>query len=386
MASSVEIFFSYSHKDETLREELEKRLSLLKWQELITGWHDRRIIAGQEWADEIDMHLNTAQIILLLVSPDFMASKYCYSKEMKRAMERHERGEARVIPVILRPVYWQGAPFGKLQGLPEDAKPITDPAWHDLDQALFNVAEGIRKVIVELTAKGKEQWLKEGKAHFNARRYKEALTACEEALRIDPNYVDAYLTKGNMFLNLKRNKEALDTYERVIQLDPGNWDGWHNKGRALRGLNRNEEAVSAVDQAYRIRPNKWDLYHKGEAFYNLQRYEEALDAYEKALQIDPNFTYARRGRGTVLRSLMRYEEALAEFEQAIHLDPDNATFYVHKGNILYDLERYTDALTASERATQLKPDYMWAWHNKGNVHERLAQQAHEKAKQLGYKK
>ena len=86
MASSIEIFYSYSHKDEALREELEKQLSLLKWQGLITGWHDRRILAGQEWADEIDTHLNTAQIILLLVSPDFMASKYCYGVEVKRAL------------------------------------------------------------------------------------------------------------------------------------------------------------------------------------------------------------------------------------------------------------------------------------------------------------
>lgn len=147
MASSIEIFYSYSHKDEALREELKKQLSLLKWQGLITGWHDRRIVAGQEWADEIDTHLNTAQIILLMVSPDFMASKYCYGVEVKRAMERHERGEAIVIPVILRPVYWQGAPFSKLQALPTDAKPVTSSGWHNTDEAFFNVAEGIRKIV-----------------------------------------------------------------------------------------------------------------------------------------------------------------------------------------------------------------------------------------------
>lgn len=147
MASSIEIFYSYSHKDKVLREELEKQLSLLKWQGLITGWHDRRILAGQEWAGEIDTHLNTAQIILLLVSPDFMASKYCYGVEVKRAMERHERGEAIVVPVILRPVLWHGAPFGKLQALPTDGKPVTDSSWHSMDEAFLSVAEGIRKVV-----------------------------------------------------------------------------------------------------------------------------------------------------------------------------------------------------------------------------------------------
>lgn len=85
---AVKIFYSYAHEDEALREQLEKQLSLLKWQGIITAWDDRKILAGQEWEDEIDTHLNTAQVILLLISPDFMASNYCYSIEMKRAMER----------------------------------------------------------------------------------------------------------------------------------------------------------------------------------------------------------------------------------------------------------------------------------------------------------
>jgi hypothetical protein len=110
----VKIFFSYAHEDEELREGLEKQLRALKRQGIIDVWYDREISAGSEWEREIDTHLNTAQIILLLVSPDFMDSDYCYSIEMERAMERHERGEARVIPIILRPIHWQGAPFGKL--------------------------------------------------------------------------------------------------------------------------------------------------------------------------------------------------------------------------------------------------------------------------------
>src|SRR5205823_1825905 len=114
----------------------------LRRQGLISVWHDRNISAGTEWEREINAHLNTAQVILLLVSPDFMDSDYCFSIEMMRAMERHERGEAQVIPIILRPVYWQGAPFGKLQALPTDAKHVTGPSWHNLDEAFFDVAEG----------------------------------------------------------------------------------------------------------------------------------------------------------------------------------------------------------------------------------------------------
>lgn len=144
----VEVFYSYSHRDEELREELERHLSILKHQGVITAWHDRKIGAGTEWAGQIDTHLNTAHVILLLISSDFLASKYCYDVEMRRAMERHEAGEARVIPIILRPVSWKGAPFAKLQALPKDAQPVT--SWSNRDEAFVSVAEGIRGAVEEL--------------------------------------------------------------------------------------------------------------------------------------------------------------------------------------------------------------------------------------------
>ncbi|GHO47616.1 toll/interleukin-1 receptor domain-containing protein [Ktedonospora formicarum] len=129
----IRVFYSYAHEDERLRRKLETHLGLLQQQGLIVGWHDRNISAGTEWAQEISDHLNTAQIILLLVSASFLASKYCYSREMMQALERHENGSARVIPIILRPVDWKDAPFGKLQVLPTGAIPITGRGWHNSD-------------------------------------------------------------------------------------------------------------------------------------------------------------------------------------------------------------------------------------------------------------
>ncbi len=134
-SEGIEVFFSYSHKDEELRDELEKHLSILKHRGLISAWHDRKIGAGEEWKGEIDEHLNSAQIILLLISSDFLASKYCYDIEMTRAMERHDSGEARVIPIILRHAYWKGSPFSKLQALPTNAEPVKDGNWRSIDAA-----------------------------------------------------------------------------------------------------------------------------------------------------------------------------------------------------------------------------------------------------------
>jgi hypothetical protein len=139
------IFFSYSHKDEVLRNELEAHLALLKHEGLVESWHDRRIVAGDELDEAIFSQLEAANIILLLVSSDFMSSNYCYSREMTRAMERHHAQEAKVIPVILRHCDWNNAPFGKLMAVPRDSKPVT--SWPDRDEAFADVAKQVRQAV-----------------------------------------------------------------------------------------------------------------------------------------------------------------------------------------------------------------------------------------------
>src|SRR5450755_1249077 len=144
----VSMFLSYAHEDESLRSELEKHLSLLQRQGLVSTWQDRQITAGTDWAQEIDEHLNRASIILLLVSSDFLASDYCYGVEMQCALDRDKADQARVIPIMVRPCDKTGAPFAHLQALPKDAKAIT--TWNNRDEAWTNVAAGIRRVIEEL--------------------------------------------------------------------------------------------------------------------------------------------------------------------------------------------------------------------------------------------
>jgi hypothetical protein len=148
---AIEVFFSYAHEDEALRNKLANHLTLLQRQDLIKAWYDREIRAGEEWQQEIEQQLNSAQIILLLISADFLASDFCWSVELQRAMQRHEAGEARVIPIILRPCDWKGSPFSKLQALPRDGTPVTQ--WSDQDSAFLDVVRGIRPVIQKLQAK-----------------------------------------------------------------------------------------------------------------------------------------------------------------------------------------------------------------------------------------
>lgn len=150
----ISVFFSYSHEDEQLRNQLEQQLAILKRQNVIATWHDRRITAGEVVDHAISSNLEMANIILLLVSPAFLASDYCYDHEMQRAMERHGAGEAVAIPVILRPCDWHGTPFGKLLATPTDGKPVTQ--WADRDQAFLEVTKAIRAAAANLGPQQRE--------------------------------------------------------------------------------------------------------------------------------------------------------------------------------------------------------------------------------------
>jgi predicted CopG family antitoxin len=145
---AIQIFCCYAHEDERLLDKLKTHLQPQQRQGLIHIWYDRDISAGAEWEKEIEQQLNNAQVILLLVSPDFMASDYCYNKEMQHVLERHARGEVRAIPIILRPTDWRITPLGKLQPLPKDGKAITN--WLNRDDAYLEVATGIRTIIETL--------------------------------------------------------------------------------------------------------------------------------------------------------------------------------------------------------------------------------------------
>lgn len=147
----INIFCSYAHKDQRYFHRLKTHLASLERHYPLTVWSFLDISPGRRWDQEIQDHLGSAQIVLLLISPDFLASDYCYSEEMKHAIELHERGEARVIPIILRPVSWQGTPFGNLQALPPGAEPVT--RWRKQEDAFFAITTALKKVIEELSPK-----------------------------------------------------------------------------------------------------------------------------------------------------------------------------------------------------------------------------------------
>jgi len=148
---NIEVFCCYAREDYRLLLKLRTHLAFLEQEGSFHIWHDMDISPGIEWQEEINKYINTAHIILLLISPDFIASEYCYNKEVKQAMERHESGEARIIPILLRPSIWQDSPFAKLRVLPNNARAVT--AWQNRDKALSAIAQEIKQVVKEQMTK-----------------------------------------------------------------------------------------------------------------------------------------------------------------------------------------------------------------------------------------
>lgn len=141
LSTPVEVFYSFAEADTSYLKQLEHHLSVLRHEGQITGWHKRRIAAGRDWQLELDRHLTTASLILLLISPDFLSSDYQYGVELQRAMQRHDANEARVIPILVRACDWEGTPFSKLQPVPRNGKAIT--SWRNRDEAYTDVAKEI---------------------------------------------------------------------------------------------------------------------------------------------------------------------------------------------------------------------------------------------------
>jgi CheY-like chemotaxis protein len=159
----VTLFYSYAHEDEPLRDELQDHLMILERRGVVRSWHDRSIVPGRDWSREIDEHLRSADVVLLLISKDFIASDYIMSAELHLAMERQRSGDAVVIPILLRQVDLQpedaaDMPFVNLlkpQGLPKDLKPVT--SWSNRDEAWTNVASGLRATVNEIRARRPER-------------------------------------------------------------------------------------------------------------------------------------------------------------------------------------------------------------------------------------
>lgn len=224
----IKVFWSYAPENRKLRDELEQHLSALKYEGHISMWHDREILPGVPWEREVEACLNAADLVLPLVSVNFLSSAYCWGKEMQYALERWKRGEIAIVPILASPVDCQGTPISHLEMLPTGKKAITD--WSDRQKACVDVAMGIRKIVNVLLAR---KWKLRGDAYSSLQQYSLALAAYEEALRLDPRNSILLTVKGGALFGLKRLEEAIVVYNQAIQIDPNYGFAYKGKGDAL---------------------------------------------------------------------------------------------------------------------------------------------------------
>jgi tetratricopeptide (TPR) repeat protein len=328
---AVEVFFSYSHKDEDLRDELSKHLALLKRQRVITSWHDRKIGAGKEWEKEFDEHLNTADIILLLVSSDFLASDYCYDVEVKTAMKRHYDGEARVIPVILRPVDLKGAPFGKLQALPKEAKPVT--SWPNRDQAFLDVVQGIRIAAEELVLSQIGRLFASLATVERLKNWPNMISLGERILKSLPDHLPEYQTARSKTAAayVKRWSRCFDEGSQEVLGCVQVKTKRHEDPEQIR-----DQIVADLNRAIELDPENAEYYYLR---YSMRRWE-----------IDPDGDFES---GYMPYKRVGAQARESDLARAIELDPSTAQYYLARSIIRKQFGDNEGALRDRQRAIDL---------------------------------
>ncbi|MDE2739208.1 MAG: toll/interleukin-1 receptor domain-containing protein [Paracoccaceae bacterium] len=140
----MKAFLSYSHEDKEHLKKLRKHLAVLLREGYIDEWFDSKLLAGDEINYGINKHLESSTLILLLISPDYLASESC-NAEMKKAMERHRSKTARVVPIIVEPCDWQSTEFSNLKALPDDGKPVS--IWENKNEAYLDVVHKLKEIL-----------------------------------------------------------------------------------------------------------------------------------------------------------------------------------------------------------------------------------------------
>ena len=229
----IKIFCSYAQENRQHRDHLVRHLSALQHLGYVEIWHDREILPGMLWEQEILEHLDSADLFVPLVSSYFLSSRYCWGVEMSRARERWEQGEVSIVPILVDPVDCEGTPISTFQLLPispKDAKAKAVSKWSNREEAYEHITKKIRKVIHPLLAR---KWKQQGDVYKTTRQHELTLHANEMAISFDPHDPSFYVGKGDALFQLKRYKEAIKAYDEAIRLDPTCGQAYQGKGDAL---------------------------------------------------------------------------------------------------------------------------------------------------------
>ncbi|MEH2285271.1 MAG: tetratricopeptide repeat protein [Nostoc sp.] len=375
---TIKLFFAHSSSrdDEKLRRNLEPHLSSLQPLRVSINWQKNQTLAGRDWKQESYQHLNICQVIVLLVSPDFLAADDC-KNITRQAMERHSAGKACVIPVKLRRIdNWQATPFGHLQCLPYNGEPITSRFWPRQDDAFVDIVGKIREEVEKIQEDQRqlqliqEQQKSEIFASINRFISNHSLNRIIRGRNVpifsvgiaasvigiavllgfansSPEMqVNNLLSQGQDKLDRRDYQGASQDYTEAIKIAPKNIKAYIKRGHARHFLKDYQAAIKDYTQAIQIAPKNVDAYIKrGDAQYFIKKYQAAIDDYTKAIRLSPDSVDAYKNRGFVYeKNLQNKQEAIKDYKKV-------ATIYKKQGAT----DKYKKTISKIQKLQQRKP-------------------------------
>jgi len=376
----VKLFYSYAHEDSPYRDRLESHLKALEREGLLSGWSDAEIVPGAHWRAEIDMALGTADVVIFLVSADFIASDFIWDVEIGQALARHANGSAIVIPVIVRPADWQHTVLGSLQALPTGGRAVTE--WDNEDSAWVNVVTGLRRAITdhvrepaggttpgdpELTTR---MLVSQGEGLLWIGRGQDAVATLDAAIAKQPLDWDAYLARARALMLRGRAGEALDAFNAVLAQLPDNPEALVGRAQTQAGMGRFPAAFSDVDQVVRSNQHDWYARFVRGSLHEAQGTpDKALKDYDAALKQEPQAVPALVARGYLHGRQGRHMRAVEDFTRALALNPNILGAIVGRGWSYVALKRYSEASAEFERALALDPNNVFALNGKAEAQQ-----------------
>jgi tetratricopeptide (TPR) repeat protein len=343
----LKVFCSYSHRDEHYLEVLKTWLVGLERDGLIEEWHDRMISAGGEWEEAIAENLETSDMVFLLVTPDFMASQYIYEKEISRAVEKHRRGEVRVIPIIVRPSPpLRGTPFGKLQALPKDGKPIT--TWPNQDEAWLDVLTGIQQAVAEISFNRQAP----GQEESSEQIYREAVEWAWTDGELHSREVDRLSDLAGEYELSTTSASAIerqvmgDTKEAILERQAreeeerqGHLEGLYSRARRLHQNRQWQVVIEIFEEIHSEEPDYPDpeglfesarqaldtqlraaaLYDRGVQHADTKEWQQAIESLEEVRRLEPGYQDTETLLAQVRREMERQNRLDELYAQARRL-------------------------------------------------------------------
>jgi tetratricopeptide (TPR) repeat protein len=380
MNKPLKAFITYAHKNKEAKDKLIECLIGMQREGLISIWHDNEIVAGDKWREAIfSTNLPNSNLLLYLVSASSLYSENC-NRELGVALEEN----IRPILIILedcewedykvsnvqtvstegfRLGEWESQKLGDIQALPAGSKPLNE--WNPRSRGWKSVAVGLRETIQTILSQA-ELALQQGNFLMTLRQIDKAIENYSRAIKLNPNYTDAYKNRGIAYREKGKYNRAITDFSTAIDLKPDDAEIYKSRGGAYGNKGNYECAIADSNKAIDLDPNYAAAYSNRSAAYGLKGdYECAIADGSKAIDLDPNCAAAYNNRGVAYRLKGDYERAITEFSKAIDFDSSYAGAYNNRG-LIYRLKGdYERAIADCGKAIDLKPDYARAYNNRG---------------------